>query len=99
MANYLILTIAIVLLLSGLLMLLFPQLLDRVEHVLNRSVGSRPVLSLRAGLPGERHIEEVLNRPVLWRAIYWDLWVRRRPRAVGAALLAAAALCVAAAVE
>ncbi len=95
MTEYLILTLAIALLVSGLLMVLFPKMLDRVERALNRPVGEHHVLSLRAGLPREREIEAFLNRPVLRRAIYWDQWIRRQPRAVGALLLAAAVLCIA----
>lgn len=95
MTEYLILTVAIPLFFFGLLMVLFPGTLERLEHTLNRPVGERPVLSLRAGIPGEQGIEEVLNRPVLERAIYWDQWIRRQPRALGALLLAAAALCFA----
>ncbi len=94
MTDSLILIVAVALLLSGLLMVLFPHRLDRVERALNKPVGARPVLSLRAGIPGERDIEEILNRPVLRRAVYWDHWVRRQPRVVGALLLAAAALSI-----
>lgn len=93
MNEYLTLTLAIALLVSGLLMVLFPQMLDRVERALNRPVGERPVLSLRAGLPREREIEALLNRPVLRRAIYWDHWIRRQPRVLGALLLAVG-LCI-----
>lgn len=93
MIEYLILTVAITLVFFGLLMVLFPNALDRLERALNRPVGERRVMSLRAGLPGEQDIEEILNRPVLNRAIYWDRWLRRQPRALGALLLAAAVLC------
>lgn len=98
MTDYLITAIVIALLLPGLLMVLFPQVLDRLERALNRPVGERPVFSLRAGIPGERQAEAILNRPVLGRAVYWDRWIRRRPRAFGIALVAAAALCLAAVV-
>jgi hypothetical protein len=98
MIEYLILAVAAVLLLSGVLMVFFPNALHRLELTLNRPVGQRSVITLRAGIPAEREIEEVLNRPVLMRAIYWDQWIRRQPRLVGALLLAAAVLCIAAVV-
>lgn len=95
MTEYLILVLAICLLLLGLLLVLFPDLLERFERALNRPVGERPVLSLRAGIPGERDIERALNRPVLMKSIYWDQWIRRQPRTLGALLLAAAGICIA----
>ncbi len=95
MTEFLILLLAMAMLLLGMLMVLFPALLERLEQGLNRPVGGRPVVSIRAGLPGEQDIEKVLNRPVLMKSIYWDQWIRRQPRAFGALLLAAAALCVA----
>lgn len=95
MTEILILTLAILMLLLGLLMVCSPGLLERLERVLNRSVGERAVVSLRAGLPGEQDIEKILNRPVLMKAIYWDQWLRRQPRALGAVLLTAAAVCIA----
>lgn len=96
MTEYMILTVAIALLVFGLLMLFYPDALDRLERQLNKPVGERPVVTLRAGIPGEQNIEQILNRPVLKRAIYWDHWIRRQPRAVGVVLLAAAAACIAA---
>lgn len=96
MIEYLTLAVAILMLLLGLLMVFFPSALQRLERALNQPVGGRPVMTLRAGIPAEKEIEEVLNRPVLMRAIYWDHWIRRQPRAVGVLLLAAAALCMAA---
>jgi hypothetical protein len=96
MIQCLILTVAVAWLLAGLLMVLFPKALPRVEQALNRPVGGRSLMALRAGIPAEKEIEEVLNRPVLMRAIYWDQWIRRQPRAVGVLMLAAAALCIAA---
>ncbi len=95
MTEYLILLLVILLLVLGLLLLLFPGLLERFEQALNRPVGERQVLSLRAGIPGEQDIERVLNRPVLMKSVYWDQWIRRQPRALGALLLAAAGLCIA----
>ena len=95
MTEYLILILAVAMLLLGLLIVLFPGLLERLERALNRPVGERPVLSLRAGIPGERDVEKVINRPVLMKAIYWDQWIRRQPRVLGVLLLAAAALCMA----
>ena len=41
MIDYLILTVAIALLISGLLMVFFPKTLPRVEQTLNRPVGER----------------------------------------------------------
>ena len=97
MTEYLMLIVAAALLVFGLLLLLAPGALERLEQALNSPVGGRTLMSLRAGIPRERDIENVLNRPVLGRAIYWDQWIRRRPRSVGVLLLAAAAAFMAAA--
>lgn len=94
MTENLILIVLIALVFFGLLMVLFPNMIEGLERSLNRPVGERPVLSLRTGIPGEQEIEKVLNRTVLGRAIYWDHWLRRQPRTVGALLLAAAVLCI-----
>jgi hypothetical protein len=99
MIEYLTLAVVIPLLLLGLLMVFFPNTLHRVELALNRPVGQRAVITLRAGIPAEKEIEEILNRPVLMRAVYWDQWIRRRPRVAGVLLLAAATLCLVAVIR
>lgn len=97
MIESLLVIVAVALLVAGVLMMLSPQGLEPLERILNQPVGERALLSLRTGIRGEQAIEEVLNRPVLMWATYWDRWIRRKPRAAGALLLAAGVLCIAAA--
>lgn len=79
----------------GVLLLVAPGAIPRLESALNRRCGAREVSALRLGLRGEQHAEAWLNRPVGERRLEWDGWLRSRPRLSGAGLLALAALLVA----
>ena len=76
----------------GLVFLLFPRGVARIEKKLNSAWGEREVLSIRLGVPGERPAERVLNKPVLARAFYWDRWAHSYPRLTGAVMCIVAAL-------
>jgi hypothetical protein len=77
---------------TGALMLLAPRSVERIEELLNRDWGHQRVFAIRAGLPGERRLEERLNSPVLTRSLVWDDALRRHPRATGAGLCCVALL-------
>ena len=78
--------------LVGLIFLLFPDRISRLEDKLNAPWGDREVMSLRLGLRGEQAIEQTINRNVLDQKITWDGWARQYPRFVGAALCLVAVL-------
>ena len=79
--------------LVGLVFLLFPNQIHRLEETLNAPWGEREVTALRLGLRGEESIEQTLNRRVLDKQLTWDGWARKHPRVVGITLcLVAAAL-------
>ena len=70
----------------GLVFLLFPDRVHRLEARLNAPWGNREVTALRLGLRGEDTIEQTLNRNVLDKQITWDDWAKNHPRVVGVAL-------------
>ncbi len=70
----------------GLLFLLFPGSVKRLEEMLNAPWGDREIMSLRLGLRSEQAIEQTINRNVLDQKISWDGWTKRYPRVVGIAL-------------
>jgi hypothetical protein len=70
----------------GLLFLLFPNSIERLEMHLNAPWGDREVTALRLGLNAEQAIEQAINRNVLDKQLTWDGWAKRHPRLVGAAL-------------
>ena len=82
----LILSITIAIGLVGLVFLLFPGHINRLEDRLNAPWGNREVMSLRLGLRGEQAIEQTINRNVLDKQLTWDGWTKQHPRVVGAAL-------------
>ena len=82
----LMLTITLAIGLVGLLFLLFPGSVRRLEEMLNAPWGDREIMSLRLGLRSEQAIEQTINRNVLDQNISWDGWTKRYPRVVGAAL-------------
>ncbi len=91
MARDLLLVPALLCAAAGAVLVLAPGALPRIEALLNRTWGGRTLFTVRLGLEGERSAEEILNRPVLTRAVYWDHWLRRHPRVIGAVLLGLAA--------
>ena len=80
---------------AGAVLLVAPGALPRIEAALNRTWGGRTLFTVRPGLQGERSAEEILNRPVLTRSVYWDHWLRRHPRVIGVLLLGLAAALLA----
>ena len=78
--------------LVGLIFLLFPDRIHRLEDKLNAPWGDREVISLRLGLRGEQAIEQTINRNVLDKQLTWDGWTKQHPRIVGMALCLVAAL-------
>lgn len=72
--------------LVGLLFLLFPHFIERLEARLNAPWGDREVAALRLGLNSEQAIEQAINRNVLDKQLTWDGWAKKHPRFVGAAL-------------
>ena len=72
--------------LAGLLFLLFPDAIERLETRLNAPWGDREVTALRLGLNGEQAIEQAINRNVLDKQLTWDGWAKKHPRFVGVAL-------------
>ena len=74
----------------GLVFLLFPRSIIRMEQKLNAAWGEQEVVSIRLGVPGERDVEEVLNKEVRGRSVYWDGWAYAHPRVTGAVLCLAA---------
>ena len=78
--------------LVGLVFLLFPGSIKRLEDRLNAPWGDQEIISLRLGLRSEQAIEQTINRNVLDQKISWDGWTKRYPRVVGAALCLVAAL-------
>ena len=78
--------------LVGLIFLLFPDRIHRLEDKLNAPWGDREVISLRLGLRGEQDIEQTINRNVLDKQLTWDVWAKQHPRVVGAALCLVAAV-------
>ena len=75
-----------VLAIAGGLLFFFPHAVSRIERVLNRPCGARELGAIRLGLAAEMRTEAWLNKPLAPRAVVWDSWVRRYPRAAGAAL-------------
>lgn len=73
----------------GVLLVLVPGAMARVEEVMNAPLGRTYVFALRLGSRCEEVLEEPLNRPILQRGVYWDGFVRRRPRLAGALFLLA----------
>jgi hypothetical protein len=71
---------------AGVLFLLFPHAIERLEDRLNAPWGEREVTALRLGLNGEQAIEQAINRNVLDKEVTWDGWAKRHPRFVGSAL-------------
>ena len=92
MPQPLLLLIALLCAIAGTLMVCLPGSIPRIEELLNRRWGGRTLFSIRLGTPLERSAERVLNRPVRDRAVHWDGWVQRHPRAAGLGLLCLAAL-------
>ena len=88
----LMLCITIAIGLVGLVFLLFPDRIARLEDRLNAPWGDREVTALRLGLPAEQDIERVINRTVLDQQVSWDGWARNHPRVVGIVLCLTAAL-------
>jgi len=88
----LMLCITIAIGLVGLIFLLIPDRIHRLEDKLNAPWGDREVISLRLGLSGEQDIEQTINRNVLDKCITWDGWAKQHPRIVGIALCLVAAL-------
>ena len=84
--DFLMLSIAIITGLVGILFLLFPDRIRRLEAWLNAPWGNREVVAMRFGTGGEKALERVINREVLSRQIVWDGCSRQYPRLVGAAL-------------
>lgn len=78
--------------LVGILFLLFPNWISRLEEMLNAPWGDRELTALRIGLRGEQAAEQLINRPILDRKITWDGWAKQHPRLVGAVLCLVAAL-------
>jgi hypothetical protein len=78
--------------LVGLVFLLFPDRIARLEERLNAPWGDREVTALRLGLRAEQDIEQAINRTVLDQQLTWDGWARSHPRFVGIALCLVAAL-------
>lgn len=72
--------------LVGLVFILLPDRLGRIEQLLNTPWGDRELGSLRTGIRGERALEQALNRPLPGPTVTWDGWSRRHPRVVGALL-------------
>jgi hypothetical protein len=90
--TFLMLVITIAIGLVGLLFLLFPGSIQRLEAWLNAPWGEREVTALRLGLNGEQAIEQAINRNVLDTQLTWDAWTKRHPRIVGTALCLVAAV-------
>jgi hypothetical protein len=82
----LMLAITIAIGLVGLLFLLFPDSIQRLEARLNAPWGDQEVTALRLGLRGEQAIEQTINRNVLEKQLSWDGWAKKHPRVVGIAL-------------
>ena len=92
MPTILILSITIATGLVGLVFLLFPGRIHRLEARLNAPWGDREVTALRLGVQGEQEIEQAINRNVLDTQLTWDAWTKRHPRIVGTALCLVAAV-------
>ena len=88
----LMLSITLAIGLVGLVFLLFPDRISRLEDKLNAPWGDRELTALRIGMPGEEAVEQVINRNVLDQKVTWDGWTRQYPRFVGAALCLVAVL-------
>ena len=71
--------------LVGLVFLLFPDQINRLEDKINAPWDNREVTALRLGLHGEQAIEQTINRNVLDKQLTWDGWAKKYPRFVGAA--------------
>ncbi|MDH5631904.1 MAG: hypothetical protein OEZ10_02820 [Gammaproteobacteria bacterium] len=69
------------------LYLFLPQWSLRLQRTLNQPWGERMIAALRLGVPGEQQLENRMNRTVAGRAIVWDAWTERNPRATGFILL------------
>ena len=82
----LMLSITIITGLVGLVFLLFPDQINRLEDKINAPWGNREVTALRLGLRGEQAIEQTINSNVLDKQLTWDGWAKKHPRVVGIAL-------------
>ena len=92
--DYLVWTIAFIVFVVGLIMLLYPEAVEQIEHKLNSPWGDTEVLNLRLGITGEKRAESLLNKPVLENSIVWDEWARKHPRLTGSLLLLSALLLI-----
>ena len=90
--TFLMLCITIVTGLIGLVFLLIPDRIVRLEAMLNAPWGDREVTALRLGVRGEHDIEQAINRNVLDKRLTWDSWTKDHPRTVGMLLCLVAAL-------
>lgn len=86
--------IGVGLLALGAILVLAPGFLERIERGINMPLAEDHVFSLRFGLRAEREVEERLNRPILQASFYWDGFVRRKPRLLGALFACAGLLIV-----
>ncbi len=88
----LVIIIALLTAVFGLLFLLQPNLIPKLEQHLNRPWGEREIISLRLGLPAEDIFEDFANRPVLQKRLEWDHALLASPRITGIALCLCATL-------
>ena len=88
----LMLSITIITALVGLVFLLFPDQINRLEDKINAPWGNREVTALRLGLRGEQVIEQTINRNVLDKQLSWDGWAKKHPRVAGIALCLVSAM-------
>jgi len=69
--------------LVGLVFILLPDRLERIEQFLNAPWGGQELASLRTGIKGEQALERVLNSNLPGPTLNWDGWARRYPRVTG----------------
>lgn len=92
--TFLVWAVALIVFAVGLIMLLYPEVIDRIENKLNSPWGDTEILNLRLGLAGEKTAETILNKPVLQHSIVWDAWSRQHPRLTGGLLCLCALILI-----
>ncbi len=70
----------------GLVFLLLPQQLSKLNNKLNTPIGGQEIMSIRLGFSRELNIEEYLNKRVGYHDVSWDQWAYSHPKKTGISL-------------
>jgi len=83
LSEYLLFFVAFAVSFVGIVFLLFPDQVAKLESRLNATWGEQEIGAVRLGLPGEQRLEQALNRSVPEKRVTWDRWAHNHPRLTG----------------